>query len=171
MEVLVPTEPVVAVLRAIARAGFAYAATRSLCETAGWRLVDDERDLGYVRYNMPLATGSEELWLLMVLLAERNSPPWAFVPLFSFEEYDTGRKPFDMAFRTLAEGLTGMLGTATLTGEYEYPHRAGWSYSFSGWSLADAVLVLVQDEFDIQFGMDVTLWILPAGTHIQVPMM
>jgi hypothetical protein len=28
---------------------------------------------------------------------------------------------------------------------------------------------MVQDEFDIQFGMDVTLWVLPANVAVAVP--
>ncbi|HEY1380784.1 MAG TPA: hypothetical protein VGF55_28540 [Gemmataceae bacterium] len=168
MEAVAPSEPVVAVLRAISRAGFAYAATKALCESAGWRLVDDEPDLGYIRYDMLPAAGPGERRPLSVLIAESNNPPWAFVPLFYFEDYDQGREPFDKAFRTIADQLAGFLGAAR-SGEYRYPHRAGWPYSFAGWELADATLVLVQDEFDIQFGMDVTLWVQPAGTSIQAP--
>ena len=169
MEAVAPSEAVVGVLRAISRAGFAYASTKALCEAAGWRLVDDKPDLGYVRYDMLLAAGSKGRRPLSVLIAESNSPPWAFVPLFYFEEYDERRAPFDRAFRTLAEQLAGFLAAATRSGEYSYPHRAGWSYSFAGWSLADATLVLVQDEFDIQFGMDVTLWVQPAGSAVVAP--
>jgi hypothetical protein len=168
VEAVAPSEAAVAVLRAISHTGFAYAPTKALCGDAGWRLVDDEPDLGYVRYDMLLAADSDEQRPLSVLIAESNSPPWAIVPLFYFEEYDEGREPFDRAFRTLAEQLAGFLGVAR-SGEYSYPHRGGWSYSFAGWSLADATLVLVQDEFDIQFGMDVTLWVQPAGTSIRAP--
>ena len=58
VEVVAPSEPAVAVLRAISRAGFAYTPAKALCETAGWRLVDDEPDLGYIRYAMRLAANS-----------------------------------------------------------------------------------------------------------------
>ncbi|HVS39061.1 MAG TPA: hypothetical protein VMS17_26115 [Gemmataceae bacterium] len=169
MAVVAPTEPLVVVLRAISRAGFAYTPTKALCEAAGWRLVDDEPDLGYVRSDMLLAAGSDERRPVSVLIAESNKPPFAFVPLFYFEEYHEGREPFDLAFRALAEQLAGFLGAATRSGVYSYPHRAGWSYSFAGWALADATLVLVQDEFDIQFGMDVTLWVQPAGAAVEAP--
>jgi hypothetical protein len=169
VEAVAPSEATVAVLRSISRAGFAYAPTKALCDSAGWRLVDDEPDLGYVRYDVLLAADSDERRPLSVLIAESNTPPWAFVPLFYFEGYDEGREPFDRAFRALAEQLAGFLGAAARPGEYSYPHRAGWSYSFAGWSLAEATLVLVQDEFEIQFGMDVTLWVQPAGTLIQAP--
>lgn len=132
-------------------------------------LVDDEPDLGYVRYVFPLIAGSEEQRPLSVLTAEHNSPPWSFVPLFYFEEDGEGRRSFDRAFLSIATQLAVFLGTAARSGEYSYPHRPGWSYSFAGWCLPDATLVLVQDEFDIQFGMDVTLWGQPAGSAVIAP--
>ena len=170
MEAVAPSEPAVAVLRAVSRAGFAYAPTKALCDAAGWRLVDDEPELGYVRYDMLLVAGSDELRPLSVLTAESGNTPWAFVPLFYFEEYDEGREPFDRAFHMLAEQLARFLGGMVRSGDYSYRHRAEWSYLFAGWELADATLVLVQDEFDIQFGMDVTLWVQPAATAIQAPL-
>lgn len=169
MEAVAPSEAVVAVLRAISCAGFAYAQTKALCETAGYRLVDDEPDLGIVRYDISLAAGSDVRRAVSILIAESNKSTFACVPLLYFEEYDEGREPFDLAFRILAEQLAGFLGAAVRSGEYSYPHRAGWSYSFAGWCLPDATLMLVQDEFDIQFGMDVTLWVQPAGSELAVP--
>lgn len=169
MEAVALSEETVAVLRAISRAGFAYAPTKALCEAAGWRLVDDEPGLGYVRYDVFLAAGSDQWRPLSVLIAESKSLPSAFVPLFYFDEYDEGREPFDRAFRMLSQQLAGFLGAASRSGEYSYLHRVGWPYSFSGWSLGEATLVLVQDEFDIQFGMDVTLWVQAAGTPILAP--
>src|SRR5207302_10447031 len=148
---------------------FADAPTKALCGAAGWGLVDEEPDLGYIRYAMRLSAGSDERRLLSVRIAEAGNRPWAFVPLFYFEGYGEGREPFDRAFRTLSGHLAGFLGAASRSGAYGYPHRAAWSYSFAGWALADATLVLVQDEFDIQFGMDVTLWVQPAGTAIEAP--
>jgi hypothetical protein len=62
-----------------------------------------------------------------------------------------------------------VLGPPSSFGEYTYPHREGWPYSYSWWSLADATIVLVQDEFDIQFGMDISLWVLPAHAAVAVP--
>jgi hypothetical protein len=170
LEVVKPSEEAVEVLRAISRAGFAYASSKAMCEAVGWKLVDDEPDLGYVRYTMRLGgVGPDQRRLLSVQIAEAGNPPWAFVPLFYFEEYDEGREPFDRAFRSLSGHLAGFLGAASQVGSYTYRHRAGWSYSFAGWALADATLLLVQDELDIQFGMDVTLWVQPAGTAIDAP--
>lgn len=169
MEAVAPSEKVIAVLRAISHAGFAYAPTKRLCDAAGWDLVDDEPDLGYVRYDMLLAAGQDVRRPLTVQIAESGSPPWASIPLFYFDEYEDAREPFDRAFRSLSEQLAGFLGAASRAGVYRYPHRAEWPYSFVGWSLPEATLVLVQDEFDIQFGMDVTLWVLPAGSVVEAP--
>jgi hypothetical protein len=166
MDAVAPSESAVAVLRAISRAGFAYAPTKALCRGTGWELVDDEPDLGFVRFDMLLAPGSDAPRLLSVMVAESRGRPIAFVPLFFFEEYDDTREPFDRAFLALFEQLAGLLGGAPESGVYSYPHRAGWSYSFAGWALPDATFVLVQDEYDIQFGMEVTLWVQPAGTAV-----
>jgi hypothetical protein len=168
MEVVSVDDGTMAVLRAIARAGFAYGAAKELCGAAGWRLLDDEPELGYARYNIPLPSFAG-VGLLTIQFAESGSPPWAFVPLDYFEEYDDTREPFDRAYLSLAEQLARFLGTPSRSGEYSYPHRPGWSYSFTGWRLLDATVVLVQDEMDIQFGMDVTLWVQPAGTAVEAP--
>ena len=169
LKVIAPSEDAVKVLRTLSHTGFAYAPSKAVCEAAGWGLVDDEFDLGYIRYAMRLETDSDQRRLLSVRIAEAGKPPWAFVPLFYFEEYEKSREPFDCAFHTLTEHLAGFVGTASRMGSYSYPHRAGWMYSFAGWVLSDATLVLVQDELDIQFGMDVTLWVQPTGTMIEAP--
>jgi hypothetical protein len=170
MQTVAPSEAEVRVLRAISRAAFAYAPTKSLCKSAGWQLVDDEPDLGYVRYDMPTGTASGEPRPVSVMIAESSKPPFAIVPLFYLEEFDEGRESFDQAFDSLADQLARFLGAAAEVGEYRYPHRPDWSYSFTGWELPDATLVLVQDEFDIQFGMDVTLWVRPARSTVELPM-
>jgi hypothetical protein len=169
MEVIAPSHGTVGVLRAISRAGFSYQRTKELCEAAGWKLVDDELDLGYVAFDMRPITGKNVRRRLAVLVSEGGGPPRAFVPLFYFEEYDEQRAPFDQAYRSLTQQLAGVLGPPSSAGEYTYEHREGWPYFYSWWSLTDATFVLVQDEFDIQFGMDVTLWMLPSHAAIGVP--
>jgi hypothetical protein len=169
MNPVAPSEATVTVLRAVSRAGFAYAPTKATCAAAGWHLVEDEPDWGYVNYEVLLAADSDEYRPLTVLIAESGRTPCAFLPLFYFDDYDEGRKAFDGAFRALAEKLGRSLGASSRSGQYGYAHRAGWPYSFTGWALADATFLLVQDEFDIQFGMDVTLWVQPAGTVVAAP--
>jgi hypothetical protein len=169
MEVVAPSDDDLAVLRAISRSGFSYQQTKMLVKAAGWKLVDDEFDLGFVAFNMCLGPDKDVSSRLAVEVCERGRSPRAFVPLFYFDDYDVRRELFDEAYRSLSEQLTRVLGSSSSSGEYDYPHRKSWNYSYNCWSLADATLVLVQDEFDIQFGMDVTLWVLPMGTPVKVP--
>jgi hypothetical protein len=169
MQAIAPSNNAVSVLRAIARAGFAYGKTKELAGAAGWKLVDDELSLGYVRFDMHLAPHQDSRRPLAVEVRESGKPPRAFVPLFGFDDYEFDREPFDRAYRSLTEQLAGALGPPSRVGEYSYRHREGWPYSYAWWSLADATFALVQDEFDIQFGMDISLWVLPAGAAVEVP--
>ncbi|AMV23728.1 hypothetical protein VT84_04900 [Gemmata sp. SH-PL17] len=171
MEPITLSEFTIVALRAIAHVGFAYEPTKDVCRSARWELIDDELDLGYLRYDMRPTGAPDELGSasLSIQVAESGSRPWAFVPLYYFGNYRTSREPFDRAFQILSNNLSDALGAETRSGEYTYNHRSGWPYSFVGWALADATFVLVQDEFDIQFGMDVTLWVKPAGTAVEVP--
>jgi hypothetical protein len=169
VDAIAPSDEAVAILRAISRSGFAYSRTKELAGAAGWRLIDDELDLGYVRFAIRLDHGRNDRRLLSVQVRESGRPPWAFVPLAYFEEYETERKPFDQAYRSLSERMAGIVGSPSSAGEYSYPHREGWPYSYCWWSLSDATFVLVQDEFDIQFGMDVSLWVLPEGAAVELP--
>src|SRR5579859_2081204 len=102
MEAVAPSGDAVAVLRAIARAGFRYDRTKELAQAAGWKLVDDELELGYVAFSMRLVRGQDVCCRLAVELRENSGHPRAFVPLFCYEEYDTEREPFDDAYRSLA---------------------------------------------------------------------
>ena len=169
MDAIAPSQTTISVLRAIAHAGFAYQPTKELAATARWELVDDELGLGFVRYEMFLTPGQDGRRSLTVLVRDSGEPTCAFIPLFYFEDYEVGREPFDRAFRSLCEQLIGVLGPPLQSGTYSYPHRAEWSYGYAGWALADVTLVLAQDEFDIQFGMDISLWVQPAGTAVKVP--
>jgi hypothetical protein len=169
MDAIAPSDDDVAVLRAIARAGFSYEQTKTLGAAAGWKLVDDEFELGYVAFEMRLGSGNDASSRFAVEVRECGRPPRAFVPLFYFDDYDVRREPFDRAYRSLSEQLLRIVGSPSLSGEYSYAHRKNWLYSYNWWSLPDATLVLVQDEFDIQFGMDVSLWVLPAGAAAKLP--
>jgi hypothetical protein len=169
MDVVAPSEDGLVVLRAISRAGFVYQSTKALGKAAGWKLVDDELGLGFVAFEMPLGSDGKCVGRLAVEVVESGRRPRAFVPLFYFEDYAIRREPFDKAYQSLSEQLAGILGSPSSSGEYGYRHRRDWSYAYSWWSFSDATLVVVQDEFDIQFGMDVTLWALPAGAAVEVP--
>lgn len=169
MEPIAPSGPVLALLRAIAYTGFAYGLTKELARTAGWTLVDDELGLGYVRFSVRLGPTPETVRPLAVEVREGGQRPRAFVPLFYFDDYESEREEFDEAFRILSQQLAGTLGPPSESGSYNYPHRMDWSYFYSWWALPDATFVLGQDEFDIQFGMDVSLWVFPAGESVRLP--
>lgn len=80
-----------------------------------------------------------------------------------------GRKDFDEAFAAARQATVGCLGEPVAEGSYEYRHRPGWSYSYAVWTGERAFFVLMQDEIDIQFGMDVSIWLLGRQEGEQIP--
>ena len=97
----------------------AYATTKALCDAAGWHLIDDELELGYLRYSMYLQLVRARRPLTN-FDAESKKSPFAFVPLFYFKDYDKGRETFDLSFRALAEQLASF-GAASLSGNIAIP--------------------------------------------------
>lgn len=176
MNPVVPSRDQFEVLRGVAGAGFDYAATKRLCLGAGWQLVEDEPDLGFVQYFLWLRAGANDRRLLSVGTPELDGPPHLYLPLFYFPEEEGGdpgeheRRPFDEAYQQLADGASVILGDAQREGTYEYAHRPGWPYSFRIWRVPEAQVVLVQDEHDIQFGMDVSLWFFAAESDVSIPL-
>lgn len=154
-------------LRAIAKAGFTYDTTKELAATNHWQLTEDESDLGYLRFNVELLTGEPPL-SAVVEFGNEERPPFAFVPLFCFPEMNEQLSGFNNAFQFASWELDRLLGAPLMSGEYGFSHQ-DWQYLYRWWSTPEAELVLVQDEFDILDGYDVTLWILPAGTPKNLP--
>ncbi len=169
MDAVVLSSHDIGILRAISRAEFRYQATKKIAEAASWRIVDDEVDLGYAAFEMRLGPQGSVRRRLAIEVKESGRPVLAFVPLFYFDEYESQREPFDRAFHSSFEHMTEFLGAPLQTGEYTYGHRPNWPHSFAWWSLSNVTVVLVQDEFDIQFGMDLTLWILPPDAAVKLP--
>ena len=100
----------IGVLQAISRAEFRYQPTKEIAEVASWRIVDDEPELGYVAFEMPLGPQRNVRCRLAIEIQESGRSVRAFVPLFHFEEYDSQREPFDQAFRSLFEHLAEFFG-------------------------------------------------------------
>ena len=73
---------------------------------------------------------------------------------------------FNAAFHSAAQTLTRYFGAPTATGERRLSFRT-WPYAYHRWALPEGEFTLVQDEFDIQNGMDVTLWVQPIGTPLE----
>jgi hypothetical protein len=138
--------------------------------------VEDEPDLGFVQYFLWIGAGADDRRLLSVGTPELDGPPHLYLPLFYFPEDEGGdpeeheRRPFDEAYRRLADGASAILGDARREGTYEYSHRPGWAYNFRIWRVPEAQVVLVQDEHDIQFGMDVSLWLFAAEPDVSIPL-
>lgn len=176
MNPILPSSDQLEVLRGIARAGFEYSATKRLCSGAGWKLVLDEPDVGFVQFHLWVTPRTENRRLLSIGTPELDGPPHLYLPLYYFPEDEGGdpveheRRPFDEAYRRLADGAGQILGKAQRMGAYEYPHRSGWPYSFRIWRVPEAQVVLVQDEHDIQFGMDVSLWLFAAEPDVSIPL-
>jgi hypothetical protein len=164
-------------MRGIAGAGFDYSATKRLCSRAEWQLVEDAPDLGFVQYFLWVGPNLDDRRLLSVGTLETDRAPYIYLPLSYFPDEEDGgdpsqhdRTPFDEAYRRLSDGFGVILGHARREGTYEYPHRPGWPYSFRDWQLPEGQVILVQDEHDIQFGMDVSLWLFAAEPDVSVPL-
>ncbi len=175
MNPIIPSRDQFEVLRGIAGAGFVYSATKRLCSGAGWKLVMDEPEVGFVQFYLCVAPGPENQRLLSVGTQELDGPPHLHLPLYYFPDDDgdadvQDRTPFDEAYQRLADCTCLMLGVAQREGSYEYPHRSGWPYKFCVWRVPEAQVVLVQDEHDIQFGMDVSLWLFAAEPEVSIPL-
>jgi hypothetical protein len=167
---IAPSDADLSALRAIASADFRYEEATRLGLAAGWALSSDDPDLGYVQFFIDLKETRDNRRLLSIGLRDGPAGRFAMLPLYYFEDApDVDRGPFDRAFHTLSNALSVAFGPVVQGGQYSYPHRAGWSYSHSWWRLPDALFALVQDEHDIQFGMDVSLWTFPPDKEIRVP--
>jgi hypothetical protein len=151
----------------IARTGFGYDTTTKLAAARSWELTEGGSDLGYVRLNIEILRG-EEPRSLVVEFGKDDGPHFGFLPLYRFEDLEKENPESGAAFASASRDLEAILGAPSDSGEYGCSHRT-WRYSYCWWSLRDAELVLVQDEFDIQDGFDITLWILPAGTPRRLP--
>jgi hypothetical protein len=155
------------VLRSVAWAGFDYNSIKKLALSGHWQLTDDEFDLGYLRFDANILA-SERPRSLVVEFGKDGGPRFAFVPLYCFPDTNEQIEAFNIAFDLASTALQLVIGPPSNWGQYGYPHRT-WAYSYCWRSLPEAELVLAQDEFDIQDGLDITLWIIPAGLPLKLP--
>ena len=176
MNPIAPSRSQLDVLRNIAGAGFDYTTAKRLCAGAEWQLVVDEPDFGFLQYYLWVGPNRENQRLLSIGTCDIKGAPHIYLPLFYFPEEDGGnpsdhdRTRFDEAYRLLSEKVDLVLGAARRDGTYEYSHRSGWPYNYRVWQMPEAQLIVLQDEHDIQFGMDVSLWIFAAEPDVSVPL-
>lgn len=152
------------ILRSIGRAGSDYDAIKGLLAETQWEIEEDEVDLGFLRIFIHDASG--ECYRLIVGYRDPDHPPYFLLTLAVLPEFERHLAEFNKSYRSAAETLTRHFGAPTMSGERQFSFRS-WPYAYYRWSLPEGEFTLVQDEFDIQDGMDVTLWKHPVGTPLE----
>ena len=152
------------ILRSLARVGDNYVEIKRLLAGTQWDIEADEVDLGFLRIFIPDAT--DKLYRLIIGYRDPDHPPYLILTLSVFPDLKETIAAFDSAFRTAAEAFTHSFGVPALSGKHQRSFRE-WSYAYQRWSLPEGEFTLVQAEFDIMEGLDVTLWIQPVGTPIE----
>lgn len=152
-------------LRSIARARDDYSTIKRLVAETDWKIDEDETDLGYLRILIPADLGGQ-YYTLIIGYNDPNRAPYSLLTFACFPDSEKHIPAFNELFRSVAEDITRHLGNPSVSGDHRFSFRT-WPYSYHRWSLPEGEFTLVQDEFDIQSGIDVTLWIQPVGVTIQ----
>jgi hypothetical protein len=154
-------------IRSIVRAGSDYDAIKRLLAETQWEFEADEVDLGFSRVFIPDAV--DQCYRLIIGYRDPDRPPYCLLTFSLFPDSEERLSAFNAAFHSAAQTLTRYFGVPTASGHRQLSFRT-WPYSYQRWSLPEGEFTLVQDEFDIQDGMDVTLWMQPVGTPIEETM-
>jgi hypothetical protein len=72
------------------------------------------------------------------------------------EAFRLERERYDRCYRALADAVTAVLGAPLETATETAP-----TCSYSIWRLAHALVIVQQAAFDVQFGIEVNLWLEP----------
>ena len=153
------------ILRSIARVNGDYERIKQKLAPTAWTIEEDEVDLGFMRISIPDATDADGYGLIIGYRDHHHHPTYAFLTFYTFPESEKSIPEFDTAFHRIADVLQEHLGEPNVSGERRVPARS-CSYGHHRWSLPEGEFTLVQDEFDIQNGLDITLWIEAPGTPI-----
>lgn len=152
------------VIRSIVRAGSDYDAIKYLLASTHWEIDADEVDLGFLRVFLPDA--NDKYYRLIICYCDPDRPPFCLLTFSLFPDSKDHLAAFNAGFDSAAETLTRYFGGPNASGQRQLSFRT-WPYSYRRWSLPEGEFTLVQDEFDIQDGMDVTLWMQPVGTPLE----
>jgi hypothetical protein len=113
------------------------------------KIENDEEEFGYIsfRYNNCLG------------FFEGKDFHQVYFPFFCFEDWELqDRSPFDAEFLAARSQLAAQYGSPCDEGRHVYSHRRPEHYYlYAVWGLRHCRLALAQDEFDIQFGLDLSL--------------
>lgn len=151
-------------IRSIVRAGGDYDTLKWLLGETQWEIEADEVDLGFLRVFIP--DEDDEYYRLIIGYRDPDQPPYCLLTFSLFPHSEEHLAPFKASFHSAAQALTLHFGAPIASGERRLSFRT-WSYAYQRWSLPEGEFTLVQDEFDIQDGMDVTLWMQPVGTPLE----
>ena len=151
-------------IRSIVAAGSNYDAIKRLLGETQWEIEADEVGLGFLRVFIPDV--GDECYRLIIGYHDPNHPPYCLLTFSLFPDLEEHLGAFNAAFHSAALALTRHFGAPIASGERRLSFRT-WPYAYQRWSPPEGEFTLVQDEFDIQDGMDVTLWMQPVGTPIE----
>ena len=119
-------------LRSIACAGADYGTVKRLLEERGWKIDEDNTDLGFLRVFIPDA--ADKCYRLIIGYRDPDWPPYSLITFWLFPDSKEQLPAFDSAFRTAAETLARYLGAPAMTGKRQPSFRT-WSYAYQRWSL------------------------------------
>lgn len=152
-------------LRAITRAGEDYDQIKQELVAVAWKIIEEDVDLGYLRVAIPDASNNE-CYRLIIGYRDNDHPSYSLLTFFNFPDSEEHVAKFNSAFQSVADAIKRTLGAPTSSGDHRLAFRT-WSYAYHRWSLPEGEFTLIQDEFDIQAGMDITLWMQKVGTPIE----
>ena len=166
-------------LISLADTTFDHHHVRERCCAWGWQLNEDDSGLGVARFGVADRreivfdsgklgglNGRACLWLVLCYWPEDEECEIEVCPDRPNgvgDDAGGSRTEFDDRFVAAYDELCHLLGPPAGRGEFEYAHRAGWSYSYAVWRADRGFLVLQQDELDIQVGFDLSLGRLRQG--------
>jgi hypothetical protein len=151
-------------LRSIARARQDHAAIKELLGPTQWIIDEDNTEHGYIYVLVPDET-VKVYQHLMLGYDNPDRPPYSSLTVAIFPAKSEHLEEFNAAFHSAAETISQYVGAPTTGGERKLSFRT-WTYAYYRWSLPEGEFALVQDEFDVQVGMDITLRIELVGTPI-----
>jgi len=151
-------------IRSIVRAGSDYDAIKRLLGQTQWEIEADEVDLGFLRVFIPDA--DDECYRLIIGYRDPDHPPYCLLTFALVPDSEEHLPTFNAKFESAADSLTRYFGAPSASGHRQASFRT-WPYAYRRWSLPEGEFTLVQDEFDIQDGMDITLWMHPVGTPLK----
>jgi len=167
-----PFSRIVADLFSLTSSDFSFDDVKRRVLQLGWRITEEVPRDFVLRVLIDDAVSE----LVASLDRKEEFGPTLYLPLFYTEDTYDGisekkmreRPAFDVAFAMANEAATERLRPPTAAGRYGYPGQST-DYSYSAWRGERGVLFLVQDDFDIQFGSEITAWLAPADRRDPIP--